>query len=76
MSIETRETKLFWRDIPGFCRDIPDVPEKFEKKRFVFNFRSLLVPALFWNSRFEALCLSEEAIALSVTLSGGALFVS
>ena len=41
MSLETRETKLFWRDIPGFCQDIPEVPEKFEKKKFVFNFRSL-----------------------------------
>ena len=40
-SLETREIKLFWRDIPGFCRDIPEVPEKFEKKKFVFNFRSL-----------------------------------
>ena len=33
MSIETRETKLFWLDIPGFCRDIPEAPEKFEKKK-------------------------------------------
>ena len=41
MSLETREIKLFGRDIPGFCRDIPGVPEKFEKKKFVFNFRSL-----------------------------------
>ena len=40
-SLETREIKLFGRDIPGFCRDIPAVPEKFEKKKFVFNFRSL-----------------------------------
>ena len=32
MSLEAQETKLFWRDIPGFCRDIPGVPEKFEKK--------------------------------------------
>ena len=38
MSLETRETKLFGRDIPGFCRDITEVPEKFEKKMFVFNF--------------------------------------
>ena len=37
MSLETREIKLFGRDIPGFCRDILEVPEKFEKK-FVFNF--------------------------------------
>ena len=40
MSLETSEIKLFWRDILGFCRDIPEVPEKFEKK-IVFNFRSL-----------------------------------
>ena len=33
MSLETREIKLFWRDIPGFCWDIPAAPEKFEKKR-------------------------------------------
>ena len=39
--LETREIKLFGRDIPGFCRDIPGAPEKFEKKKFVFNFRSL-----------------------------------
>ena len=38
MSLETREIKLFWRDIPGFRRDIPEVPEKFEKKKFRFNF--------------------------------------
>ena len=37
MSLETREIKLFWRDIPGFCRDIPEAPEKFEKKKFVFK---------------------------------------
>ena len=42
MSLETREIKLFWRDIPGFCWDIPAVPEKFEKKRLVFSFRSLM----------------------------------
>ena len=27
MSLETREIKLFWWDIPGFRRDIPEVPE-------------------------------------------------
>ena len=32
MSFETREIKLFWRDIPGFCRDKPEMPEKFEEK--------------------------------------------
>ena len=40
-SLETREIKLFGRDIPGFCRDIPGAPEKFEKNKFGFNFRSL-----------------------------------
>ena len=40
-SLETREIKLFGRDIPGFCRDIPELPEKFEKKKFGFDFRSL-----------------------------------
>ena len=43
MSLETRETKLFGWDIPGFCWDIPAVPPKFEKKKFVFNFWSLKV---------------------------------
>ena len=42
MSLETREIKLFGRDIPGFCRDIPEEPEKFEKKTFVFNSCPLL----------------------------------
>ena len=41
MSLETREIRLFGRDIPGVCRDIPAVPEKFEKKKFVFNSRPL-----------------------------------
>ena len=41
MSLETQGIKLFGRDIPGFRRDIPEVPEKFEKNKFVFNFRSL-----------------------------------
>ena len=47
MSLETRETELFWRDIPGFCRDIPGVAEKFVKKRLVFNSRPLVAPVLF-----------------------------
>ena len=42
MSLETQGIKLFGRDIPGFCRDIPVVPEKFEKKKFVFNLCSLV----------------------------------
>ena len=42
MSLEARKIKLFGRDIPGFCRDIPAVAEKFEKRKFVFNFWPLL----------------------------------
>ena len=37
-SLETREIKLFGWDIPGFCRDIPEVPEKFEKKKVCVQF--------------------------------------
>ena len=40
MSLETREIKLFWRDIPGFCQGIPEAPEKFEKIKSC----SILVP--------------------------------
>ena len=40
MSFEAQGNQTFWRDIPGFCRDIPEVPEKFEKK----NMCSILVP--------------------------------
>ena len=32
ISLETRETKHFWRDIPGFCWNILGEPEKFEQK--------------------------------------------
>ena len=42
MSLETQGIKLFWRDIPGFCRDIPEAPKKFEKKMFGFNSRPLI----------------------------------
>ena len=42
-SLETREIKLFGRDIPGFCRDIPGAPEKFEKKKV---WGSIFVPYL------------------------------
>ena len=35
---ETQGNQTFGRDIPGFCRDIPELPEKLEKKKgFVFN---------------------------------------
>ena len=34
-----RETKLFGRVSRDFCRVIPEVPQKFEKREFVFNSR-------------------------------------
>ena len=33
MSLETWEIKFVWRAIPGFCWDVPEVPEKFENKK-------------------------------------------
>ena len=38
MSLETQGIKLFGWDIPGFCRDIPEAPEKFEKKKVRVQF--------------------------------------
>ena len=44
MSLETRETKLSWRDILAksrsrdFCQDIPEVHEKLEKKKVCVRF--------------------------------------
>ena len=40
MSLETQGIKLFWRDIPGFCRHILEAPEKFEKKNVWVQFSS------------------------------------
>ena len=37
---QSQGNQTLWRDIPGFCWDIPAVPEKFEKKCL----HSILVP--------------------------------
>ena len=42
MSLEAKGNQTFGRDLPGFCRAIRGVPEKFEKEKFVFHCRSLL----------------------------------
>ena len=47
MSLEAQGIKLFWRDIRGFCRDIPEAPEKFEKIMFGFNFWPLFMQGAF-----------------------------
>ena len=39
-SLETQGNQTFGRDIPEFCRDIPGVPDKFEKKSLC----SIIVP--------------------------------
>ena len=44
MFLEAREIKLFGRDIPGFCWDIPAAPEKFEKKKFGVQFLDPIIP--------------------------------
>ena len=61
LSLEARETKLFWRDAAKFCRDIP---EKFErKKRFVFNFRSLSTPP--GPSHFERTGIERTVLGMT-----------
>ena len=47
-----KETKLFGGISRGFARDIPGVPEKFEKKKFVFNFWPLVSDILYFFGRF------------------------
>ena len=64
MSLETQGIKLFGWDIPGFCRDIPGVPEKFEKKKFVFNFRSLYLGD--YSYSFQG---PSELISITVAVS-------
>ena len=58
MSLKTQGIKLFGRDIPGFCRDIPEVPEKFEKKSlcsiFVpYTVKSNLLNGTAWRASFQ-----------------------
>ena len=53
MSLEIREIKLFGQDIPGFCWDIPAVPEKFEK--------NVCVQLLAHTKEMHATFLSESS---------------
>ena len=57
MSFEAQGNQTFWRDIPIlFCRDLPGAPEKFEKKRFVFDSLPLFGPANFKKIAGNFLC--------------------
>ena len=73
MPLKTREIKLFWRDIPGFCWDIPAVPEKFEKKKFGFNFCPLPsdTKLLLTKNYFEIIIF--EKLRISRVISGKSL---
>ena len=61
MSLETRETKHFWRDIPGFCRDIPGFcPKRLRKKvcvRFSFPISG---PSIIWSSGCETTLSNQD----------------
>ena len=59
-SLETREIKFFCQDIRGFCRDVLEAHEKFEKKTFVFNFRSLECGESPLETFFQTEILSKE----------------
>ena len=78
MSLETTEIKLFWPDIPGFCWDIPAVPETFEKNIFVFNFWALnnfVKVTVILQSKFLGLFLAKSDTPVAAKLqrksSGG-----
>ena len=62
MSLETRKIKSFWQDIPGSCRDIPGVPEKFEKKVCVqFSPRNFSFP----NGSCQKVTETEKKVAIN-----------
>ena len=44
LPIEAQGNQTFWRDVPGFWRDIRGVPEKLEINLLVFSFRTLTEP--------------------------------
>ena len=67
-----RESNFFWRDIPGFCRDIPEAPEKFEKKMFGFNSRPLdFLSESFCQQWISKLDLSTRYLNLSFSWFSG-----
>ena len=58
MSLETQGNQTFWRDIPGFCRNIPGVPDKFEKKGLC----SILVPYRLQNISYGTMAMNALEI--------------
>ena len=51
MSFVTQVNQTFWRDMPGFCRDIPRIPEKFEKNICV----QFWAPKIVWMQDYHTI---------------------
>ena len=66
MSLKTREIKLFRRDIPGFCWDIPAAPEKFEKKKVWAQFLAFLCNILFSGCNTHQVTVSHPSQGILV----------
>ena len=66
MCFETQGNQIFWRDIPGFCRDIPGAPEKQAHCCMVcvqFSF-----PIIAVNSQLAKMMLPNEPCQLQIFL--------
>ena len=50
MSFESQGNETFWRDIPGFCQDIPGAPGKFEK--IIRESANRIVEDMLWSRDF------------------------
>ena len=44
MSLETREIKLYWQDISGFCWDVPAAPKSLRNKSLCLSFGPQISP--------------------------------
>ena len=62
MSFETQGNETLWWDVPGFCRDIPEAPEKFEKKSLC----SIFVPHNFLWSEIQNYIAEADADSIPV----------
>ena len=72
-----RESNFCGGNIPGFCRDFPEAPEKFEKKKFGFNFwplredpRSAKTRVLKSKTRVPKHAFSKHSVAFATLYRG------